>query len=173
MLVVATSYTRIVGVRELALRLLRHPYLLGAKLGALTVLPPPDAPMDCSGFIHTLVASRVMLDGCPFPLGGGLEFIEHNGATLPISRWHGSWVQAQWVREISVAAGLDNVGCLLFRRPDPNTGHGHVGLSLGRGFTIEATSSKGGMVTILRPSEQAGRWHGGGKIDALWERIPC
>lgn len=168
----ATSYTRIVAVRDLAFRLLGYPYQLGAKLGMLTALPPAGRPMDCSGFAHTLVASRIVLPGCPYPLGGGLDEIRlPDGRTLPVTSWHGSWVQGQWVREVSVADALANVGCFLFRRPNPSTGHGHVGLSLGAGFTIEATASRGGMVTVLRPSEQAGRWHFGGKLDQLFEQI--
>ena len=158
--------TRIVPMRELAFHLLGIPYELGAKAWDSTQIPQQ---IDCSGFIHLLVAGKVILPGFDYPLGAGLTVIRKpDGTEVPVSSFHGSWIQGQMVRRIPVADALANVGCFLFK--DPGTGrHGHVAMSLGAGFTIEATAGFGGMVTVRRPSEQAGvHWSQGGKLDALW-----
>jgi len=163
--------TRVHAVRALALDLLRHPYpdklndAQGRPKGkprAYDRLPAPDEPLDCSGFINFIVVS---------PLGGGLEFIHHNGASIAGVNWQGSWTQSQWCRRVSVADALEHVGCFLFRRPN-KSGHGHVGFSLGHGFTIEAVGGRTRRVTIFRDTENAaGRWHLGGKLDQLWEEV--
>ncbi len=162
--------TRIVPMRELAFRCLSIPYLLGAKAWDLTHIPDQ---IDCSGFAHLLVAGKVLVPGFDHPLGAGLEVIRKpDGTEVPVSQFHGSWVQGSMCRRIPVADALANVGCFLFK--DPGSGkHGHVAMSLGAGHTIEATGGLGRMVTVRRPREQAGvKWSYGGKLDQLWEPIP-
>jgi len=166
-------YTRVVPMRDLALRLLGTPYKLGAKARDLSRLPGPDEPLDCSGFVHYIVAARVLLLGYPYPLGAGLEDISTTAGPIPISRFHGSWHQGQLCRHIPVADALANVGCLLFKRPNAS-GHGHVGLSLGAGHTIEAVGGGARMVTLFRPADQERKgWDYGGKLAQLWEQVPC
>lgn len=163
--------TRIGRVRDMALRLLAHPYpdtlrdsqgRAKGKPRAYDRLPTPDEPLDCSGFVNLIVVS---------PLGGGLEFIHKGDASIAGVNWQGSWTQSQWVRQVPVADALEHVGCLLFRRPNA-AGIGHVGFSLGRGFTIEAVGGRTRKVTIFRDSENAqGRWHLGGILDQLREEL--
>ncbi len=160
------AHTRIVPMRELAFRCLGIPYVLGAKAWDPTRIPDE---LDCSGFIHLLVAGKVIVPGFDHPLGAGLDAItKPDGTEAPVGSFHGSWIQGQMVRRISVAAALANVGCFLFKVPGRNR-HGHVGLSLGASHTIEATGGLGRRVTVRRPSEQQNLWDYGGKLDALWE----
>jgi len=162
-------HTRIVPMRELAFRCLGIPYLLGAKAWDPTRIPDK---LDCSGFIHLLVAGKVVVPGFDYPLGAGLTVIRKpDGTEAPVSSFHGSWIQGSMCRRIPVADALANVGCFLFK--DPGTGkHGHVEMSLGANHTIGATGGLGGMVTVRRPSEQgAVRWSYGAKLDALWGTV--
>jgi len=161
--------TRIVPMRELAFRLLGLPYELGAKAWDPTHIPDQ---IDCSGFAHLLVAGKVLVPGFDYPLGAGLDVIRKpDGTEVPVSQFHGSWVQGSMCRRISVADALANVGCFLFKDPGRDR-HGHVAMSLSAGHTIEATGAFGGMVTVRRPSEQAKvGWSYGGKLDQLWDII--
>ena len=160
------TFTRVVPVRDLALRCLGIPYKLGAKAWDPTQIPDE---LDCSGFAHLLVAGRVQISGYPYLLGAGLtEIIGPDGSRVPISQFHGSWKQGQLARHISVPAALAHIGCFLFKSPG-NNAHGHVAMSLGEGHTIEATGGIGRRVTIRRPSEQqAVGWDFGGKFDQIF-----
>jgi len=66
-----------------------------------------------------------------------------------------------------------NIGCFLFVKPKGSQGQpgfkpGHVALSLGHDYTLEARGSEG--VCIVKPSENKKRgWTRAGKLDSLFE----
>ena len=58
---------------------------------------------------------------------------------IPIRDWAGSVIQYNWCREIPVSAALgrNGIGTFLFIKPRGSIA-GHVALSLGHGYTLEA-----------------------------------
>lgn len=139
------------GLRDLGMA-----YEFGAK-------PPlegdrtPAMRTDCSGAVRRWVAQA------------GVSHIRRpDGRTITVNAWNGSVVQYESLRAVpvAVALGANGIGLFLFIPPRGSI-PGHVALSLGHGYTLEARGSEG--VCIVRPSENRSRgWDRAAKMDELY-----
>jgi len=139
------------------LRRLGDPYLMRGLEGKPLLTGRRET--DCSGFMQVIVAEA------------GIERITMGVRSIGIRSWAGSVIQFNWCREIPVSAALgrDGIGTFLFSKPRGSIA-GHVALSLGHGYTLEARGSEG--VCIVRPETNAKRkWDRAAKLPKLFEKI--
>lgn len=139
---------------------LGEPYRLGAKPRLVRTPRRVPGRRDCSGEVRLMVAAA-----------GVRRITRANGDVRTIGAWAGSVVQWEWCRDVPVrtALGRKGIGLLLFIKPRGNI-PGHVALSLGNGYTLEARGSEG--VCIVKPAENKRRgWDRAGKVPKLFEKI--
>lgn len=92
-----------------------------------------------------------------------------------IRSFDGSWNQYKIARSIPVYQALANRGCLVFMARNPVNYHTiyHVGISLGNGWVLEATSNgwRGTRkeVLITHYKQHNRKWNLGAKIDELYK----
>jgi cell wall-associated NlpC family hydrolase len=121
----------------LALKEAGKPYVLGSE-------GPPESSLktwDCSELVQHLLAQA-----------GVEQVTDSRGRATPISAFDGAGFQWERSRSISLAAGIKLPGALLFVQSTsayPRKPHqiGHVAISLGNGYLLEARGKAYG-VTI-------------------------
>jgi len=136
------------------LRRLGDPYLMRGLEGKPLLTGRRET--DCSGFIQVIVAEAE------------IERIVKGDKSIRIRDWAGSVMQYDWCRDIPVSAALgkNGIGTFLFIKPRGSIA-GHVALSLGHGYTLEARASEG--VCIVRPETNAKRgWDRAAKLSELF-----
>ena len=136
-------------------------YLWGAK-PLLGIKQENGHVADCSGAVQD------------WAFRAGLRNLHREGrGTLRIEDWAGSWTQRQWCNpvDLSYAMGPQGIGCLLFMQ-QTDTRPGHVGLSLGSGWTLECRSRHG--VWVVDPTKNRTRpWTLAGKLPEMFEETTC
>jgi len=120
----------------LGLKEVGKPYVWGST-GSLS---GPLQAYDCSEFVKNLLA-RV----------GIREVVNSSGIVTPITEFDPSWRQWERSRTIPLADGIGTAGALLFCRSPiayPRNPHhiGHVAISLGNGYVLEARGRAFGVV---------------------------
>ena len=139
------------------LRRLGDPYLMRGLEGKPLLTGRRET--DCSGFLQVIVAEAE------------IERITKGDKSIRIRDWAGSVIQFNWCREIpvSTALGRKGIGTFLFIKPRGSIA-GHVALSLGHGYTLEARGSEG--VCIVRPETNAKRkWDRAAKLGDLFKAV--
>jgi len=122
------SPTRAAHLLVLALKEVGKPYVLGSEG------PPAESlrTWDCSELVQHLLAQV-----------GVVGVTDWNGRVTPITAFDGAGFQCERSRSISFADAIRLPGALLFVRSAaayPRKPHaiGHVGISLGNGYILEA-----------------------------------
>lgn len=120
----------------LAMKEVGKPYLWGASGAASRPLPS----YDCSELVKNLLA-RV----------GITRVVNSSGVVTRIQDFDPSWRQWERSRTVSLADGIATPGALLFSRsrvayPSNPYNVGHVAISLGNGYVVEARGARYGVV---------------------------
>ncbi len=147
----------------LALKEVGKPYVLGSE-GPVTA---SLGTWDCSELVQHLVAQA-----------GVTSVSDDDGKTTAVANFDGAWLQWQASRHISLADGVATPGALLFAQNNPQKPHqiGHVAISLGNGYMVEAAGRAYGVVIsqvtaeglVTRPGGKKGRMHLASKVAELY-----
>ena len=115
-------------------------YVLGSE-------GPPEA------HLHTWDCSELVQHGLAW--AGVTQVTNDEGLITPVSKFDGAWFQWERSRKIALDAGIKTPGALLFAKTNPDRPHGigHVAISLGNGYIVEARGVQYGVVIgRVRPS---------------------
>jgi cell wall-associated NlpC family hydrolase len=117
----------------LALKEVGKPYVLGSEGPSGQTLKT----WDCSELPQHLLDQV-----------GVEQVTDSNGRATPIRAFDGAWFQWERSRSIPFQEGVNLPGALLFAKTNPQHPHGigHVGISLGNGYVLEARGAAYGVV---------------------------